>query len=285
MTTIITYNRQTIIDYDSLEFNPEEPEPLPDAMIQNPVLHEILSILADRFSTNSPQPDVFLDSNTFICYDRANLNVRVGPDVYIAFGVDAKAIRERRLYLPWEAGKPPDFVLEVASERTARVDVMEKRHIYAQIGVPEYWRFDPTGGEHYGQPLAGEQLIGGEYQPISLTTDLDSVLKGYSPALKLFLCWRDEWLYLYDPETGANLRNLSQEREARQAEQAAHQDTTAALQSEREARLRSEAALQSEREARLRSEATLQAEREAREADQTRIRRLEEELRRRRPEY
>ena len=36
-------------------------------------------------------------------------------DVYLAFGVNTHAIRERRLYLPWEAGKPPDWVLEVAS--------------------------------------------------------------------------------------------------------------------------------------------------------------------------
>ena len=81
-----------------------------------------------------------------ICYDPNNLNVRVGPDFYFASGVDAPAIERTKLYLPWEAGKPPDFVLEIASESTAEHDVTGKRQIYAEIGVPEYWRFDRSGG-------------------------------------------------------------------------------------------------------------------------------------------
>ena len=81
-----------------------------------------------------------------ICYDPTNLNVRVGPDFYFASGVDAPAIERTKLYLPWEAGKPPDFVLEIASESTAEHDVTGKRQIYAEIGVPEYWRFDRSGG-------------------------------------------------------------------------------------------------------------------------------------------
>ncbi len=244
---MLPYNREGEIDYSKLCFNPDDPDPLPDGMRQNPLLIEVLSILTARFDSNR-RPDVFLDSNTFICYDRRNLNVRVGPDCYAAFGVDARAVRQRRLYLPWEAGKPPDFALEVASETTARHDVTGKRRIYAQVGVPEYWRFDPSGGDLYGAPLAGERLVEGAYHPIELTTDPDGVLKGYSPALELSLCWHDEWLYFYDPKTGEYLENFEQTQEARQADQAA-----------------------------------LQAERTARQADQARIRQLEEELRRRRP--
>ena len=249
MTTMLTYNRMTVIDYDSLEFNPDEPEPLPDGMIQNPVLFEILSILADRFSINSPRADVFLDSNTFICYNPDNLNVRVGPEMYLAFGVDARAIRERRIYLPWEAGKLPDFVLEVASVTTARYDVAGKRRLYAQIGIPEYWRFDPTGGEHYGQPLSGEILFEGEYRPVELTTEPDGALKGFSPTLGLYLCPNEDRLTFFDPATGSYLLNLSQERDARRQ-----------------------------------AESALYDERAEREAAQTRIRQLEEELRRRQSE-
>jgi Uma2 family endonuclease len=263
MTTMLAYHRQTDIDYSSLDFNPDEPEPLPDAMIQNPVLLEVLSVLAARFTENNRRPDVFLDSNTFICYNPNNLNVRVGPDCYLAFGVDARAIRERKLYLPWEAGKPPDFVLEVASETTARHDLTGKRLIYAQMGVPEYWRFDPTGGEHYGQPLAGDELVEGVYRAIDLITAPDGVLRGYSPVLGLYLGWEEGGLSLQDPETGLNLSNLYQTEEARRA---------------------AEAALRAEQEARGRAEAALRAEQEAREAAETRIRLLEQELRTRRLE-
>ena len=191
MTTMLPYTRQPAGADDSIGFDPE-PGPLPDAMIQNPIIHEILYILAARFTNFGRRADNFLESNTFICYDRSNLNVRVAPDCYLALGVDALAIRQRRLYLPWEVGKPPDFALEVASESTGRQDVVGKRRIYAQIGIPEYWRFDPTGGQFHGQPLAGDRLVNGVYQPIALTTEPDGVLKGYSPILGLSLCWHDQ---------------------------------------------------------------------------------------------
>ena len=148
----------------------------------------------------------------------------------MAFGVDANAIRDRKLYLPWEVGKPPDFVLEVASESTARQDIIGKRLIYAQIGVLEYWRLDPTGGDHYGQPLEGECLIEGVYRPIDLTIEPDGVLKGYSPSLALYLSWRDEGFSLYDPEAGQYLRNLVQIQDALRAERAAREAGQARIQ-------------------------------------------------------
>lgn len=245
---ILPYNRGAEIDFSKLCFDPDERLRVPDAMIQNPTILELMHLLIGRLRSNQ-RPDIFLDTNTYICYDPIDLNVRVGPDCYLAFGVDARAIRRRRLYLPWEVGKPPDFVLEVASPSTSRQDLLPKRDIYARIGVPEYWRVDPTGGELYGQPLAGEWLAEDGYHPIELTTAPDGVLKGYSPALKLSLCWRDEWVYLYDPETGQYLMNIEQALEAHAA-----------------------------------SQADLQEERAAREAAQSRIREMEAENRRLRSE-
>ena len=142
-----------------------------------------------------------------------NLNVRVAPDVYVAFGVDAEAIRPRQLYLPWEVGKAPDWVLEVASESTRRVDLVRKPSIYAQIGVPEFWRFDPQGGRYYGFALDGLRLSDGEYRPIELTTEPDGILKGYSEVLELSLAWDDGWPRFFDPAAGAYLQNWRQDRE------------------------------------------------------------------------
>ena len=100
-----------------------------------------------------------------------------------------------------------------------------KRDIYAQVGVPEYWRYDPTGGELYGSPLVGERLVDGEYEPMELTTPPDGVLKGFSPALGLSLGWNDQRLYLYDNNTGEYLRNY---REIRADLAAAQADLEAA---------------------------------------------------------
>ncbi len=206
---MIPYNKEEDDIYSGLCFNPDEPEPLPDAMYQETVLREIMYLLAARFSTTGLRSDVFLSSNTFICYDRSNLNIRVGPDCYLAFGVDAAAIRARRLYLPWEAGKMPDFALEVASETTAESDGGQKRELYRRLGVGEYWRFDRSGGEYYGEPLIGERLVNGRYQRLEIRREDDGPIRGYSPTLDLFLSWevQDEqgWLCFYDPATGLRL--------------------------------------------------------------------------------
>ena len=245
------------IDYAGLSFNPDDPEPLPDAMYQYPILEEILPILGAHLNRLHPRETVFRSSNTFICYNPNNLNVRVGPDFYFASGVDAPAIEGTKLYLPWEVGKPPDFVLEIASESTAEHDVTGKRQIYAEIGVPEYWRFDRSGGDYYGEPLAGERLVDGIYQPVPLSGEPDGILKGYSPALRLSLCWDNEMLRFYDPASGEYLRNFEAEQARADSEQTARQAEQARADSEQAAR---------------------QAEQAARERAEARVRELQEEL-------
>ncbi len=205
---ILPYNRDGEIDYASLEFDPDEARAeKPDAMEQHPQQREVMNLLSSWFTDFDQRPDVFLDYDSFICYDRSNLNVRVSPDVYLAFGVDARAIRPDRLYLPWRVGKPPDWVLEVASLTTGREDVNHKPGIYASIGVTEYWRFDPSGGRYHGEPLYGGILTEGAYQPVELITEPDGILKGYSPVLRLSLAWDEGWPRFYDPATGRYLEN------------------------------------------------------------------------------
>ena len=231
---MLPYVKRGEIDYASLDYNPDEPEPMPEAMEQEPVVQEIIGILGSRFTDFSHRPDVFLSSNTILCYDPSNLNVRRQPDIYLAFGVDQGAIRRRRIYLPWEAGKPPDLALEVGSESTGSEDTVVKPRVYATIGIPEYWRFDPSGGEHHGAPMSGGTLRDGVYHPVELSTEPDGVLKGFSEVMGLYLCWDDGWPRFYDPDTGSYLENWRQERAAREAERAANEAENAALLAENE---------------------------------------------------
>ena len=232
--TMLPYVKRGEIDYASLEYNPDEPEPMPEAMEQEFVVQEILGIMHSRFTGFKTRPDVFLSSNTILCYDPSNLNVRRQPDIYLAFGVDQGAIRRRKLYLPWEAGKPPDLALEVGSESTGSEDTVVKPQVYATVGISEYWRFDPSGGEHHGEPLSGGVLRNGAYHPVELTTEPDGVLKGYSEVMGLHLCWDEGWPRFYDPSTGTYLKNWRQERVAREAERAASEAEQASLLAENE---------------------------------------------------
>ncbi len=261
-TGMLPYNRQGEIDYAALDFDPDEKELPPDHMEQSREIHEVMGLAIAYFTDFHRRPDVFIETDTNICYDRGNLNVRVAPDVYLAFGVDAAAIRPRKLYLPWEVGKPPDWVLEVASESTRRVDVERKPGIYAQIGVPEYWRFDPTGGRYHGEPLYGGRLAAGEYQAIELTTEPDGILKGYSEVLGICFCWDDGWPRFYDQTTGTYLENWRQTSTARaEAETRATQAETRANEAETRAN-EAETRAEAEAAARARAEAELRQLRE-----------------------
>ena len=121
------------------------------------------------------------------------------PDLLIAFNANPAANRARKGYLIPEQGKPPDFVMEVASESGKERDEVDKRNNYAQMGVPEYWRFDETGGQYHSVPLAGDRLINGQYQPIPIHETPDGRYWGHSESLNLDLCWENGELRWYDP--------------------------------------------------------------------------------------
>ena len=56
------------------------------------------------------------------------------PDLLVAYGVDPELYYQSNGYVISEQGKPPDFVLEVASESTAEIDLGAKRDDYAAFG-------------------------------------------------------------------------------------------------------------------------------------------------------
>ena len=135
---------------------------------------------------------------------KSRAGVRV-PDLMVAFDVDRADIIERSGYAIDLVGKPPDFALEVASPNTARNDYTVKRRDYERFGIPEYWRFDPTGGDLYDAALAGDQLVDGRYEPIPMEWVSEDMGRGYSRILGLYLCWEDGWLRFYDPQRGRYL--------------------------------------------------------------------------------
>lgn len=241
MTTKLPYTPPYIDEYFNAEYLPDEPEQPIDGTQQTPTMIGVLHLLADRFTEFGGRQDVFLDTGNFIYYDPADRNVRVGPDIFIAFGVDVEAIRNRNGYLIWEVGKAPDFAMEIASPSTSRRDLVQKRAIYANLGITEYWRFDATGGQNYGEPMVGERLVDGDYERLPLSTTKDGIIWAHSPLLGLDFCYRDGHLLLYDPVAGEYLRKIDEERAAREA---AETD----LQQERAARQAAEAEIERLRE-------------------------------------
>ena len=134
------------------------------------------------------------------------------PDLLVAFDAAPAAYEASNGYVIEEQGKPPDFVMEIASRHTGHIDVGEKRDDYAALGILEYWRFDETGQFH-GARLAGDQLVNGVYVPILIEELPDGSMQGYSPVLNLNIRWENGQLAWHDPDTGRHILTYEDQRE------------------------------------------------------------------------
>lgn len=200
------------------------------------------------------------------------------PDLMVALNCDAERINAQDGYELRSQPNPPEFALEVASVGTARRDYTTKRAGYANYGVQEYWRFDPTDGRRYPAGLAGDRLVGGTYEPIELDYYGGGNKRGYSEVLGLYVCWEDRELRLYNPMRENYLRTHEESEARADAEAAARRTETARADAEADAR-RIEAARADEAAARAaEAEARADAEAEARRQSDALIRRLQEQL-------
>ena len=212
------------------------------------------------------------------------------PDLMVAFDCDRELLISQKGYAIVTQGKPPDFVLEVASESTGEVDYTEKRDEYESYGIPEYWRFDSSGGDYHDAALAGDRLVDGKYEPIEITV-VDAMSRyGYSEVLDLWLCWEDNRLRLFDAKAGAYLRTHDEEYdraelEAYERRQAELRAIQAELRADEERDLRLQETARADQESRARQQAETRANQESRarqqaEAENQRLRAELDALRR-----
>ncbi len=210
-------------------------------------------------------PEPFVAADILVYPEQGNPKNSIAPDVLVAFGVER---RHRMSYFVWREGKPPDWVLEVASHSTVSADLDEKGRKYAAMGVQEYWLFDPRGSlfRRYGKPqLQGLELVDGDYQPLEpRLRDGERVIR--SEALGLDVRVDGELLRFRAAPTGEDVLHRD-EIELDRARQAARADEEAALRQMAEARANREAD-RAEREAdRAEREAAARAAAEVRVAE------------------
>ena len=190
---------------------------MPDAMHQEPYFTDVMTTLRRHLRGRPDWDTTLISGKSFLYDDRDNLNSRYSPDCYVAFNVDVGAIWPRNGYMTWIADKPPDFALEIASKTTGYRDMVVKRRDYARIGISEYWRFDPTGGEFHGVPMSGDRLVDGQYQAIQTQIEPDGSIWGYSEVMDLWLVWDSGYLLFWNPDTREFLRNIDAADDARQS--------------------------------------------------------------------
>ena len=159
--------------------------------------------------------DVLIAGWGYLQYSGTDASEGLAPDCVVAFGVDPAAIVARNGYVIDEVGRPPDLVLEVGTRSKGRQDYTVKRDAYLGYGVPEYWRFDHTGGRYHVSALAGDVLVDDGYRPVEIVHEPDGLIWGHSAVLGLDLCWDAGDLRFRDPVSGEFLLMPEEERAAR----------------------------------------------------------------------
>ena len=222
---------------------------------------------------------------------------RLSPDVFVALKVP------RRVRNDYDADLlgPPDFVLEVLSASTWKLDVGRKLDCYQQIGVRECLLFDVKGDDRAGtgkelwgfalkperrRPLEEVTLPNGERGVYSAVLGLVAYVAERTPRSTPKETW-ELTMRWHDPATATDLRDHDQvcdhEEQAWAQAQAERTGREEAQREAREERARREAEQREKEEAQRVAQverARRESEQRQREAAERRIAELEALLRR-----
>ena len=219
--------------FDGIRYPSSDGLPMSDNEWQSKGIHAAYGSLDVHFQDD---PNVYVVADILV-YPTRGESRRIGPDILVAKGVPK--LPKRSSYKVWLEGKPPDFVLEIASPSTWRDDRGWKARFYAEMGVAEYWLFDAKG-DLFQPPLEGHRLESGVYRPLpARASSAGRVLK--SEVLGLELRADGELLRFHDPATGEDLRTHREEATARREEATARREEAAARREEAAARRAAEA--------------------------------------------
>ncbi|CAN5886698.1 hypothetical protein BH23PLA1_BH23PLA1_26320 [soil metagenome] len=229
-------------------------EPMGESTWHIWALVHLLEGLRDHFAGRD---DVLVAGDLFLYYKEGSPKHSKAPDCMVVFGVGN---HHRPSFKTWEEGAVPAVVIEITSEDTYKEDLHRKGKVYADIGVEEFYLFDPQQ-VRLDRPLLGFQL-GEEHgfpDYIQREAEPDGGLD--SSALGLRLVPEGTTLRLINLQTGQPLltgleKNLALQEEARRLDEERQRR-------EEEQRLRVE-------EQRLRQEEQRRAEELAAEVDRLR---------------
>jgi Uma2 family endonuclease len=105
---------------------------------------------------------VYVSGDLLVYYEQGNPKKFVVPDAFVAKGV---VPQKRRVYKLWVEHHVPNVAIETTSRKTRKKDTTDKPKLYAQLGIKEYFIFDPDQ-EYLDPPLQGYRLSGTDYARI-----------------------------------------------------------------------------------------------------------------------
>lgn len=196
-----------------IEYPESDGKPMAETDLHRDWMVRILEILRQRYRGQR----VYVASDLFVYYQEGDPTKVVAPDDFVVLDCDPG---RRKTFKIWEEGnKVPQVVFEVTSESTRRQDEVLKPEVYARIGVPECFLYDPTS-DYLEPPLQGFRLRPGGYTRITLDETGALECEQLDIALRL----EQGNLVMRDAQSGKTLLTEAEaEKAARQREKAARQ--------------------------------------------------------------
>ena len=146
--------------------------------------------------------DVYVTGNIMFYYEEGEPKEVISPDVMVCFGIPKG---NRTSYKTWEENDVvPSVVMEISSRGTWRKDRVEKRALYAMLGVKEYFIFNPLDVKSDFSFVA-LSLINGEYAAMEIKNG-----RAQSEVLNLELVVKNQTLRLFNPATNDFLKTTEE---------------------------------------------------------------------------
>jgi Uma2 family endonuclease len=187
-----------IADDSGVFYCSTDPDTMPETDIHFKIIANLVLIL-EIYLLNQPDANVFGDLMFY--YEKGNPRKFVAPDVMVCFGIDKTP---RRVFKLWEENSAPAIIIEIASENTWSADLTKKFALYQELGVQEYYVFDPEY-KNLRQPLLAFHLSDGELAEVEIEQG-----KVFSKILGLELVDTGETLRLFNPETKGFLMTMEE---------------------------------------------------------------------------
>ena len=152
----IIEQRAAPLDLDPVHYPDSDGHFLPENPLQ---ARAIISVRVNLMRHFQDVPNIVLEGDMFLYYKKGKPRKSVAPDVFVVRDHD---LGKRMTYKLWVERKPPDFALEVVSPTSEVRNQVDKKALYASLGIQEYFLFQPDATRPEPR-LLGYRLWGRRY--------------------------------------------------------------------------------------------------------------------------
>jgi Uma2 family endonuclease len=192
-----------------IEYPETDGRPMGETDLHRDWMVRIIDLLKHRYRGQR----VYVSGDLLLYYEDGNPKKFVVPDAMVVKDCDSG---RRRVFKVWEEQRVPCAIFETTSKSTKREDATHKRPIYQQLGIAEYFLYDPSA-DYLRPPLQGYRLSPGGYELIAP----DPAGRLACQQLGLWLRLEDGDLTMYDFTSGERLQTEAEDEHASREEERA----------------------------------------------------------------